>query len=1005
MQVVSAFFIPMSASAVTVPTDDTKELYDEVTRVTRIAALGNCMNRNEQDPGDRKITYSQAAGGEWFKSNSQIYVGYLTGKESCNGLVSAVAGYAGVSPINLMCKFNSFMHDENGAYTACAEGTPGIEAYSFWALDYAVRDGSGETPDKNRTYSVDYYEDVVLGFFKLNRDGSPSGAARYYMYLTQFLDLGTCRATQTYSNLSGWSKATLNVMGRNGLESPTTGQVTEGELEMVKRDYYFNPNTTSDLALESFIQPADRGSEKVGRYVPAYATMGLLAGGTVHRSRTVIGTEYPETKDGDTGNTLARISANTYMFGPSVAAQLGDPTPSGKSLKDFGIFGGMDLQEDTSSSKKMFMEFMDCQALANAVNDNSSSFNTWRKNKNVEAAPVAGESELDPDADASTTCNIDGVGWIVCPALNFVAEIVDTTYGAIDGLLATETELYSSEDGNATYEAWKNMRDVANVGFVIAFLIVIFSQITGLGLSNYGVKKLLPKIVIVAILINLSYFVAQIAVDLSNILGGSLKTAIEGQVTYSLGNGDSNMGSVGGITALMLGGAATAVAAGSLVYFAGIGIFIPIVLGALVAVVIVLLILVLRKALVVLLIVVAPIAFLAMLLPNTKTWYSKWQKTFVALLLVYPAIAAMFGASKLAASIVAQGPGIENAVMGVAISTLPLFLVLPMLKGSLNAIPAIGSFAQKAFNRGTGGFKSGMNERAKQGRANMGNKVRSAALGGTFGGAGRWAAGGRGRRASKSKEYAGAAARSEAGYVADKVSNNKHASIYAQADAVTTKSKLTNDELESIVTLLDAKPPETALAEAKSQLISAIQSGKPGDIVKARAANKFLSKTAFGREARDGVLAEQESYISGENYDTELSRSLRSDILSSGTKAYNNAVNTFAYGGAPDENGQPTVTSISSALERNTIKGLQDREVASQDIHVLKNAKKKGHIDAAQAQKILDNNNIDLNPEKRELFEAIAGSGANGGVEPDSINIPHGDDTTTGGPGPTFTGS
>ena len=67
------------------------------------------------------------------------------------------------------------------------------------------------------------------------------------------------------------------------------------------------------------------------------------------------------------------------------------------------------------------------------------------------------------------------------------------------------------------------MRDFANIIFIIGFLIIVFSQLTSFGVSNYGIKRLLPKIIIAAILVNVSFYICAIAVDLSNILGNSLR--------------------------------------------------------------------------------------------------------------------------------------------------------------------------------------------------------------------------------------------------------------------------------------------------------------------------------------------------------------------------------------------------------------------------------------------------------------------------------------------------
>ena len=63
---------------------------------------------------------------------------------------------------------------------------------------------------------------------------------------------------------------------------------------------------------------------------------------------------------------------------------------------------------------------------------------------------------------------------------------------------------------NVPYEGWNTFRDIANVIFVILLMVVIFSQLTGVGIDNYGIKKILPKLIIAAILINLSYLICLI---------------------------------------------------------------------------------------------------------------------------------------------------------------------------------------------------------------------------------------------------------------------------------------------------------------------------------------------------------------------------------------------------------------------------------------------------------------------------------------------------------------
>ncbi len=261
--------------------------------------------------------------------------------------------------------------------------------------------------------------------------------------------------------------------------------------------------------------------------------------------------------------------------------------------------------------------------------------------------------EKDPaKKEDKTTCAIPGIGWIVCPILNLVAQLVDGAYSFVSALLKVQPVVMDS--GSGLFKAWSVMRNFANIAFVIVFLIIIFSQVTSMGITNYGIKRMLPRLVVAAILVNISFWICSLAVDLSNIGGSSLKALFDGigqglslpDSGNALTTGTQWQGIVGGL----LGGAL--IGAGLYIALAAL---IPVVLACLVAIVAVFLVLIIRQALIVLLIVVSPLAFVAYLLPNTESLFTKWRKLFFTLLVVYPTISLVFGASALASKIVGGG--------------------------------------------------------------------------------------------------------------------------------------------------------------------------------------------------------------------------------------------------------------------------------------------------------------------------------------------------------------
>jgi hypothetical protein len=296
-------------------------------------------------------------------------------------------------------------------------------------------------------------------------------------------------------------------------------------------------------------------------------------------------------------------------------------------------------------------------------------------------------------SDAKTDCAVQGIGWIVCPVTNFLAKIVDGAYLFVTSLLEVQPLLITGAS-KGVYDAWSIMRNFANVAFVIAFLIIIFSQITSIGITNYGIKRMLPRLIISAILVNISYWVCAAVIDISNILGWGIKDLFDSlQASLALPNTGLASGSGwAGIAGGILAGTAIAI---TLIYV-GLSALLPILLAALLAIVTVFLVLSLRQALIILLVVVSPLAFVAYLLPNTETWFKKWRELLQTLLLMFPIISMIFGASALASKIVmgtASGQyKIAIQIMGAGISIIPLALTPIVMKTAGGVLNRFGGF-------------------------------------------------------------------------------------------------------------------------------------------------------------------------------------------------------------------------------------------------------------------------------------------------------------------------
>jgi len=431
---------------------------------------------------------------------------------------------------------------------------------------------------------------------------------------------------------------------------------------------------------------------------------------------------------GDVSATLQKLkssgSRSCANDGDSVKITIVTNSSDCSKLGDYEEIGCTYANKECVSENDGYMsKTLRDKCIKGAVSTFQGFLNDCSKNNEEKDAIIACLADKAPSVSselnallssaARVTCAIPQIGWIVCPVVSFMAGIADGAFGFLaDSFLRTDPDLFNTK--STTYEAWSIMRTIANVAFVIAFIIIIFSQLTSVGISNYGVKKMMPRIVVAAILVNISYFICQAAVDLSNILGYSLKDVF-GSITDTVSRGQSAKDALGNISPFANGegfvGAAGAVLAVSIIgvgFYALLSTLIPVLLAAVVALVMILFILIARQAIIILLVIISPLAFVAYLLPNTESLFKKWRQTLTTMLLLFPIVAVVFGAATLASQLLGTtfNGGIdgdeENLFGGIAaaaVLVLPLFFVPALLKKSLDGIGNLGSALNNLSNK------------------------------------------------------------------------------------------------------------------------------------------------------------------------------------------------------------------------------------------------------------------------------------------------------------------
>lgn len=240
------------------------------------------------------------------------------------------------------------------------------------------------------------------------------------------------------------------------------------------------------------------------------------------------------------------------------------------------------------------------------------------------------------------TCNVSGIGWVVCPLAAFIGKTIDAVYTLIEQMMVFNVP--DPFGNNPLKTVWSGVLGIANIAFIIAFFVVIFSQATSVGISNYGIKKMLPRMVAAAVMVNLSYYICIFAIDVSNIIGAG----IDGLMMSALPNATTTLDQAHWESAVVGAlGLGAAVAFAPAIIAAAISFSVP----ALLAVLTTLIVLVARWSLLTILIVLSPLAFVAFILPNTEDLFNKWRKLFITMLVFYPLVTILFVGSKIAAYI------------------------------------------------------------------------------------------------------------------------------------------------------------------------------------------------------------------------------------------------------------------------------------------------------------------------------------------------------------------
>lgn len=229
-------------------------------------------------------------------------------------------------------------------------------------------------------------------------------------------------------------------------------------------------------------------------------------------------------------------------------------------------------------------------------------------------------------------------------------------------------------------EAWEIVRNFMNMFFILFLIIMAFATI--FDIQRYSWRNVLPHFIIAALLLNFSFAISKYVIEVGNGLAQVLLQSI-GNLADQLGQGFAlgtlippTSGSWGTKFLAQITDTFLNKAGGTLINLIGGGIFLIIVLLALLVAFI---FVILRIPILWFLLILSPIAFVSYVLPSTQSFWKKWWNYiiswtfFLPIYLFFLMFAVMFIANKGRASIPPLPGTISNLFVGPG-SALDTFL-------------------------------------------------------------------------------------------------------------------------------------------------------------------------------------------------------------------------------------------------------------------------------------------------------------------------------------------
>lgn len=272
-------------------------------------------------------------------------------------------------------------------------------------------------------------------------------------------------------------------------------------------------------------------------------------------------------------------------------------------------------------------------------------------------------------------CDKGGLGFVLCPIQDGLKDVITQLAEWVGNILDINTSGFLNDD---LRNAAQQILNVANAIYAIIFLVVIFANGLSIGIDNYTLKKMVPRLVAAIILSQFSFWLTGAFIEFGNVLGRVI-------VQFFAGLTGVVAGQQGGPA--LMASATAGLAAVSVVVLLMICLFLIVII----AILAVLAVLAIRWAALYVLILVAPLAFAAHVLPNTEKLWKLWWTNLLKLVMMYPIIMAIIMGSVFVGEVMKQdGNPTVIQIVGALLPFIGFLMVPKAFKWSGSLMAATG---------------------------------------------------------------------------------------------------------------------------------------------------------------------------------------------------------------------------------------------------------------------------------------------------------------------------